>query len=111
MLYVIVPLRRETCRPASHPYESTGLIILIFKDQMRLSSRQLLTYSRGQLIQEVTVAVIENSVHGVQAKPIKMKLLEPPDGICEVELPHCGAPSSVEVDARAPGGEMAFSEK
>ncbi len=62
------------------------------------------------LFEDVGVAVIEDGLGGIQAQAVEMELADPIAGIGEIEIAHRPAIVGVEIDGRAPIGDVLLGE-
>ncbi len=67
-------------------------------------------HALGQLLEEVDGRVVDDRVHGVEAKSIDMVIAEPHRRVVEEEGADLGTPRSVEVDGGTPRRRIAVDE-
>src|ERR1044071_981118 len=78
VMHIVVPLGGVPARLAiAVALQAIGLVLLVFQDQMDVPVGEGTPHPLSQFGQQVTVAVIEEGVARVEAKPVEVKLLQP----------------------------------
>ncbi len=67
-------------------------------------------HRRGDLLQDVAGAEVEDRVHGIEAKSIDVKLRDPVESVVHEVAPHFIAVGAVEIDRPAPRRAVHLAE-
>jgi len=88
MVQVIVPLRGEGHGPFGITCQISGLVAVIFEDEMYFAVGDAVAHGLREFRQDVGVAVVTDRVDRVETQPVKGEFFEPIKRIVNHEIAH-----------------------
>src|ERR1700722_20293038 len=84
---VVIPLRGVMIDLVPIACQAAGNIVLVFQDKMD-GPGESRAKAGGEFVEQIGPRIILDGVDGVQAKAVKMKLLDPIFGVLDEKVAH-----------------------
>src|SRR5690349_13421526 len=111
VMQVIIPLSRISEWPAvCAPYQPIRVVVFIFQDEMNVALGIGPATAHREFLEKILWTLVDDAVHGIEAQPVELELLEPIESILDDELTDRAAALGIIVHGRSPWRVMPFGE-
>ncbi len=104
MVQIVVPLSGVTAGPTRRTRQITGLVAIVFEDEVDFPIGDPAPHGLRQLGQDIGLAVVMDRMDGIEAEPVKGVFLKPIERVVDHEVAHRPARAARKNRAPRPTG-------